>query len=66
MIYPRFLKKGDCIGVPAPSSGAYDEPHCYKYKNSRKKLEEMGYKIKWSENIFNSEMARSAELEQMN
>ncbi|MCR5146956.1 MAG: LD-carboxypeptidase [Clostridia bacterium] len=61
MIYPSFLKKGDCIGVPAPSSGAYDEPHCFKYKNSKKKLEEMGYKIKWSENIFNSIMARSAD-----
>lgn len=61
MIYPKFLEKGDKIGVPAPSSGAYDEPHCYKYKNSRKKLEEMGYKIEWSENIFKSVMARSAD-----
>lgn len=61
MIYPKFLKKGDLIGVPAPSSGAYDDLHCYKYKNSKKKLEEMGYKIKWSENIFNSIMARSAD-----
>lgn len=61
MIYPKFLEKGDLIGVPAPSSGAYDEPHCYKYKNSKKKLEDMGYRIKWSENIFNSIMARSAD-----
>lgn len=61
MIYPKFLKKGDTIGVPAPSSGAYDEPHCNKYKNSRKKLEGMGYKIEWSENIFKSVMARSAD-----
>lgn len=61
MIYPKFLEKGDLIGVPAPSSGAYDEPHCYKYKNSKKKLEDMGYRIKWSENIFNSKMARSAD-----
>lgn len=61
MIYPNFLKVGDTIGVPAPSSGAYDEPHCNKYKNSRKKLEEMGYKIEWSENIFKSVMARSAD-----
>jgi len=61
MIYPRFLSVGDTIGVPAPSSGAYDEPHCFKYKNSRKKLEEMGYKIEWSKNVFNSVMARSAD-----
>lgn len=63
MIYPKFLKSGDTIGVPAPSSGAYDDPHCYKYKNSRKKLEEMGYKIEWSENVFKSVMARSADAE---
>lgn len=61
MIYPKFLSKGDTIGVPAPSSGAYDELHCNKYKNSRKKLEEMGYNVNWSKNIFKSEMCRSAD-----
>lgn len=63
MIYPSYLKKGDTIGVPAPSSGAYDEPHCNKYKNSKKKLEEMGYKINWSNNIFKSEKARSSDAQ---
>ena len=61
MIYPSFLKKGDTIGVPAPSSGAYDKPHCNKYKNSKKKLEEMGYNVKLSKNIFKSDMGRSAD-----
>ena len=61
MIYPKFLCKGDTIGVPAPSSGAYDEQHCNKYKNSRKKLEEMGYSVEWSKNVFKSEMCRSAD-----
>lgn len=61
MIYPKFLKYGDIIGVPAPSSGAYDEPHCNKYKNSRSKLEAMGYKIEWSKNIFKSINARSSD-----
>ena len=60
MIYPKFLKKGDTIGVPAPSSGAYDGPHCNRYRNSKKKLEEMGYKVILSKNAFKSEMARSA------
>lgn len=63
MIYPKFLKKGDTIGVPAPSSGAYDEPHCFKYKNSKKKLENQGYNIEWSKNIFKSDMCRSADAE---
>ena len=61
MIFPRFLRQGDTIGVPAPSSGAYDEPHCNKYKNSKKKLEKMGYKVIWSDNIFNSIRARSCD-----
>ncbi|MBR1654291.1 MAG: LD-carboxypeptidase [Clostridia bacterium] len=60
MIYPKFLEKGDCIGVPAPSGGAYDELHINKYKNSKLKLEKMGYKCVLSENINKSEMARSA------
>ena len=60
MIYPKFLKKGDCIGVPAPSGGAYDELHKIKYKNSKLKLEQMGYKCVLSENINKSEKARSA------
>ena len=60
MIYPKFLIKGDTIGVPAPSSGAYDELHCNKYRNSKKRLEKMGYKVVLSNNIFKSEMARSA------
>ncbi len=61
MIYPDFLKVGDVIGVPAPSSGAYDELHCNKYKNSKNKLESMGYKVEWSKNIFKSIKARSAD-----
>ena len=60
MIYPKFLSNGNTIGVPAPSSGAYDDPHRNKYKNSKKKLEQMGYKIKWSKNIFKSDMSRSS------
>lgn len=63
MIYPKFLQKGDLIGVPAPSSGAYDEPHCNKYKNSKAKLEKQGYHVEWSKNVFKSIMARSADAE---
>lgn len=63
MIYPEFLQKGNTIGVPAPSSGAYDEMHINKQKNAKKKLEEMGYKVEFSKNINISEKARSASAE---
>lgn len=63
MIYPKFLEKGNIIGVPAPSSGAYDELHKIKYKNSKLKLEQMGYKCILSENINKCEKARSASAE---
>ncbi len=60
MIYPKFLSSGSLIGVPAPSSGAYDELHKIKYANSKLKLEKMGYKCILSQNINKSEKARSA------
>lgn len=64
MIYPKFLSSGSCIGVPAPSSGAYDDLHVIKYANSKSKLEKMGYRCILSENINKSEMARSASAEE--
>ena len=64
MIYPKFLCDGSCIGVPAPSSGAYDELHKVKYANSKLKLEKMGYKCILSDNINKSEKARSASAEE--
>ena len=64
MIYPNFLKKGDCIGVPAPSSGAYDEFHVKRYENSKKKMENMGYRCVLSKNINISDKCRSASAEE--
>lgn len=64
MIYPNFIKKGDCIGVPAPSNGAYDEPHVNRFVNSRRKLEDMGFKIVLSKNINKSDKCRSASAEE--
>lgn len=59
MIYPKFIKENDCIGVPAPSDGAYCEQDINRYKNAKTKLEELGYKINLSNNIFNSINGRS-------
>lgn len=64
MIYPDFLRNGDCIGVPAPSSGAYDEFHVKRYENSKKKMENMGYRCVLSKNINISDKCRSASAEE--
>lgn len=63
MIYPKFIEKGDCIGVPAPSSGAYDQLHKVKYENAKLKLEKIGFNLKVSDNINISEKMRSAPAE---
>lgn len=64
MIYPKFLEKGSRIGVPAPSDGADDETKVRRYKNAKRKLEEMGYKIELSKNIYKSKKERSASAEE--
>ena len=55
MIYPKFIK------VPAPSDGAYDELSKIRYKNARKNLQNLGYEIIESKNLFNSNKTRSAD-----
>ena len=61
MIYPKFINEGSKIGVPAPSSGAYDELRKNKFKNAKFKLEKMGFKTDISKNINISVKYRSAD-----
>lgn len=61
MIYPKFIKSGDIIGVPAPSDGAYCEENVNRYKNAKLNLEKRGYKVELSDHIFNSEKGRSGD-----
>ena len=61
MIYPKFLSQGDLIDVPAPSDGAYNEKYVARHKNAKLNLENRGYKINLSKNIFNSKKGRSAD-----
>lgn len=63
MIYPKFIKEGSLIGVPAPSNGCYDDIDKARYQNAKSNMENLGYKIEWSKNIFNSEKCRSAGAE---
>lgn len=63
MIYPKFIKEGSKIGVPAPSDGAYDELKVNKFKNAKVQLEKLGYNIEFSKNIFNNNKGRSADAQ---
>ena len=60
MTYPEFIKENDCIGVPAPSAGADTIQRKNKMLNSKKNLEELGYKLILSNNLLNCEKGRSA------
>lgn len=45
MIYPQFIKKGDTIGVTAPSDGITEELKVKRLDNAIKKIEDYGYKV---------------------
>ncbi len=63
MKYPKFIKENDCIGVPAPSSGAYSLEKQNKFHNAKKNLESLGYQLKLSDNILKSTRGRSADAQ---
>lgn len=60
MIYPKFIKKENKIAVPAPSDGANCKQDINRYKNAKRQIEQLGYRVELSANIFNSEKGRSA------
>jgi len=60
MNYPRFLKENDTIGVPAPSASANTPERKNRYINAEKKLNNEGYSLILSKNIFECERGRSA------
>lgn len=61
MIYPKFIKSGDTIGVPAPSDGAYCDEYVARFKNAKLNLENRGYQVQLSKHIFHSEKGRSSD-----
>ena len=61
MIYPEFLKNNNVIGVPAPSDGSHYFQDDNRFKNAKKQIEKLGYKVKFANNIVNSDMGRSAD-----
>ena len=64
MNYPHFLKKGDVIGICAPSGGIVGEEKITKLELAEEQLENMGYKILETESVRKEERGRSASGEQ--
>ena len=60
MIYPNFIKENQCIGVPAPSSGAKKIEKQNKMLNAKKYFESINYNLILSDNLLKCEKGRSA------
>jgi len=43
--YPEFIKKGDCIGFPAPSFGCNTEPYFSRFDAAMEYFKGLGFKI---------------------
>lgn len=61
MIIPKFLKKGDIIGVTAASCGVLDKID--KYENSINNIKKYGFKIKETSNVRTSGIVSSSDIE---
>lgn len=66
MIVPRFIRKGDRLGVTAPSFGVDDPLDANRFASARRKLEGMGYGIVETPNVYTTidEEGRSSPAEQ--
>ena len=60
MIYPKFLNEQDTIGITAPSDGITEKTDIYRLDNAIKKFENLGYKIRETNNVRNSFKGKSA------
>ena len=58
-ILPKALKVGDTIGVVAPSNPIIDE-NIEEIERARKIIEEKGFKVKYSKNLFSNTNGYSA------
>jgi len=60
MIYPEFLKPGDSIGICAPSDGRTSEVDILRHKSAVSQLQQSGFQVKETSEVFQSERGRSA------
>ena len=64
MIYPEFIKKGDYIGVTAPSSGIIDESKLKRLDNAINNIKKLGFNYIETTNVRTDEAERSSEAKQ--
>lgn len=63
MIIPNKLKKGDTIGIIAPSNPIINE-NIEEIEKARQIIEKLGYKVKYSKNLFSNSNKYSATAEE--
>ena len=60
MIYPKFIKENDIIGITAPSDGVTAESKLRRLDNAIKNFEQLGFNIKETKNVRTSVKGRSS------
>lgn len=65
MIIPRNLRKGDTIGITAPSFGVTDPTDVSRFGNAKRRLSERGYAVRETPDVYTDDgTGRSAPAEQ--
>jgi len=59
MLIPNKIKKGDTIGVVAPSNPIINE-NIEEIEKAKKIIEKLGYKVKFSKNLFSNTLEYSS------
>ena len=63
MIYPKFLKDGDIIGVTAPSAGIIEELDIVRLDNAILNIKKQGFAVIETDNVRTDEIGRSSTAE---
>lgn len=62
MIFPKWIKKGDTIGVTALSDGVSKDVDRIRFENGKDKLNKFGYEVIMTDNVFSAdEKGRSSD-----
>lgn len=56
MIFPKYIKKGDTIGVTATSGGITNELKIKRFANATEQLENKGYNVISTDNVYTSDL----------
>lgn len=55
MIFPKYIQKGDTIGVTATSNGITDEIKIKRFNDGKANLEKVGYDVLFTDNVFTAD-----------